>query len=260
MKDCGCLSLKLIIFVLFVLAAFKLSAAEETPFFGEINAKDINLRSDATTSATVIATLNKGERVEVLSENYDWYKIRLPKKIPVYISKNLATCIKYADSQISGPPSIERCLSAKISRDRVNIRAKPGESAPIVGIADKDEVVDVISESGGWYKIEPIQNSFGWVHKKFVDKSLSQSKSSIPQDNPDNLTVFTGIVEPYGIVFMRPATHKLIAQDNKIFLLRGNRASLNALNRQKVKVVGKIINGLKAKYPVIEVKIIEVAS
>jgi len=46
----------------FILALFfSLSAAEETPFFGEINAKDINLRSDATITSTVISTLDKGE-------------------------------------------------------------------------------------------------------------------------------------------------------------------------------------------------------
>ncbi|MDO8662711.1 MAG: SH3 domain-containing protein [Candidatus Omnitrophota bacterium] len=252
--------MKLLFLAFSVLALSSTQAyAEETPFFGEINAKQINLRSDATTSATVISALNKGERIEVVSESYDWYKIRLPKNIPVYMKKNLAACIKYADSQMAGPSSIERCLSAKILGDRVNIRIKPSESAPIVGIADKDEIVDVVSESGGWYKIEPIQNSFGWVHKKFVDKVVSQNKTSIPQENPDNLMVFTGIVQPYGIVFMRPATHKLITPDHKTFLLKGNRASLDALNRQKVKVVGSIINGLKVKYPVIEVKIIEVA-
>ena len=247
-------------------------AEEEIPFTGEINAKEVNLRLDATITSKVISILHKGERVEVVLESYGWYKIRLPKDIAVYVKKNLTDCIKYTHTALSPAPVVEQCLSAKVLKERVNVRVKPSEDAAIVGIADYNEVVNVISEAGSWYKIEPIQNSFGWVHKQFVSKppvpikleetpvSSAQDKTITPQDNPENLTVFTGTVEPYGVVFFRPATHKLITQDNQIFLLKANRASLNALTRQKVKVTGKIISGLKSRYPVIDVKIIEVAN
>jgi len=245
-------------------------AEEEIPFTGEINAKEVNLRIDATIASQVISTLGKGERVEVVLESYDWYKIRLPKDVPVYVKKILTDCIKYPDTALTPAPAIEQCLSAKILKERVNIRAKPSEDAVIVGIADENEVVNVIAEAGSWYIIEPIQNSFGWVHKKFIDKlsvplkpeqapaPTVQVKTITPQE--EGLLVFIGRVEPYGVVFFRPATHKLITQDNQVFLLKANRASLNALNHQKVKVSGKIISGLKSKYPVIDVKIIEVAS
>jgi uncharacterized protein YgiM (DUF1202 family) len=237
--------------------------AQELPFDGEINAKDINLRADATTTAAVLSVLEKGERVEVVLEQYEWYKIRLPKRLPVYLKKTLAACIKYTEK----PPatetslSVKQCVSAKVLGDRVNIRAKPSESAPIVGIADKNEIVNVISGSGDWYKIEPIQNSFGWVHKRFINRALvlTSVQNPEPAQDKDNL-LFVGIVKPYGVVFMRTATHKLITADNKIFLLKGNRSTLNALSHQKVKVIGKIISPAKAKYPVIEVKIIEVVS
>ena len=151
----------------------------------------------------------------------------------------------------------------------MNIRAKPSEISPIVGIADKNEVLNITADAGNWYKIEPIQNSFGWIHKKFVSKAiippepppapLLQEKIAVPENQEGNL-ILTGTVEPYGIVFMRPATHKLITPGNKTFLLKGNRSSLNALNHQKVKVTGKLLKSLKGEYPVVEVKVIEVLS
>jgi len=232
--------------------------AEETAFSGEINTNRINLRSDATTSAQIIATLNKGERVEVVSESYAWYKIRLPKDVPVYVRRNLATCIKYTDNrQGVASPLLGQCLSAKILKDHVNLRARPSEDSSILGVCDQNEIVNVISINNGWYKIEPLPASFGWVHKKFVDRSVSSAKNLSPVESPEHAVIFTGTVEPYGMVFMRRATHKLVTKDNGVFLLKGNRASLNALNHQKVKVTGTVISEPGVKYPLLEVKVIE---
>lgn len=243
--------------------ALNLSFAEEKPpFLGEINAKDINLRQDATIASKVISVLREGERVEIVSESYDWYKARLPKSVPVYVKKNLAACIKYeASASVAATPSVARCSSAKILGNRVNLRAKPSQDAPIVGVADYNEIVNVLAESGSWYKVEPIQNSFGWVNKRFVKRVvLPKKEPASPRETAANPAIFTGIVEPYGVVFMRKATHKLVTPEQKIYLLKGNYATLNALNRQKVKVTGKITSPSGAKYPTIEVKIIEVAA
>ncbi|MDD2679683.1 MAG: SH3 domain-containing protein [Candidatus Omnitrophica bacterium] len=254
-------------------SAFGLAYAEEKiPFLGEINAEKINLRVDATTAAAVIATLNKGERLEVVAEFYGWYKVRLPKNVPVYIKKPLAVCINYTEEATASGTPLKQCSSAKVLKDRVNIRAKPSVSSGIVGIANKNEVINVTADAGSWYKIEPLQNSFGWVHKKFVSKAVivpepepkpaplpPQGKAKLPEGQEGNL-ILTGMVKPYGVVFLRPATHKLIADDSKVYLLKGNRASLNALNHQKVKVTGKLLKSLKGEYPVVEVKVIEVVS
>lgn len=254
--------------LLFLILALGLCFAEEkTPFIGEINSNNINLRSDATTSAYIISVLNKGEQVEVLQESYDWYKVRLPKVVPAYLKSTLATCINYAQAQ-PGVTS-QACLTVKVLKDRVNVRAGASETSPILGIADQDEVISVLAQEGSWYKIEPITNSFGWVYKKFVDNFKTspaglvkgvQGKASLTLAQEADNVVLVGVVKPYGVIFGRTATHKLITQDNKIYLLKGNRVSLNSLNEQKVKVIGKKISADKSKIPVIEVKIVEVIS
>ena len=234
------------------------SYAQDSGFSGEINSSGINLRTDATTTSAVLFVLDKGEKVEVVLGQFGWYKVRLPKIVSVYVKKNLVECIKSTEipAVSTADAPVKKCVSAKILGDRVNIRSKPSESAPIVGIVDKNEIVNVVSETGDWYKIEPIQNSFGWVNKKFIDKVVPPPA----KENDEQLPVFTGTVQPYGVVFMRSATHKLVTADNKIYLLKGNRVTLNALNRQQVRVIGKIISVPSAKYPIIEIKIIEAAS
>jgi len=256
--------------ILFLVLAFTLSFAEQTPFNGKINSNNINLRSDATASAYIIAVLNKDQQVEVVAESYEWYKVRLPKIVPAYIKSTLVNCINYSQVQTPGATS-ESCVSVKVLRDRVNIRAKPNENSPILGLADQNEVIGVLARDGLWYKIEPIDNSFGWVHKKFVDKVTinqanvevnkeSKTKVSLPSPQEDKNIILIGTVKPYGVIFGRRATHKLITQDNKTYLLKGNRASLNSLNQQKVKIIGKRADLEKSGMPIIEVKIVEVIS
>jgi uncharacterized protein YgiM (DUF1202 family) len=232
---------------------------QEFSFQAEVNSANINLRSDSTASSGIIAVLNKGERLEVMLESYGWYKVRLPQRIPVFIKAGLVECIM-PEQGVSGNPT---CLSAKVLRDRVNIRASASEGAAIVGVADKNEVINVLGEAGGWFRIEPTRNSFGWVHAKFLSKAQvpaegpAKKETAQPKEEPGNITL-RGTVNPYGMVLWRVATHKLITAQNKIYLLKGNRQSMNALNRRKAKVIGKVISKPGAKYPVVEVMIIEV--
>lgn len=169
--------LRIILFtVIFTLslASKNYPAQELFPFQGEVNTNNINIRVDSTSASEVICTLNKNSKVEVLIELYNWYKIRLPKNAPCYIKKNMTDCINYKINDRPNPlpeaTTKKECQNAKIIKDRVNIRLKPNESSPILGIANKNETVNIITEKGEWYKIEPVQNSFGWAHKKFINK------------------------------------------------------------------------------------------
>jgi uncharacterized protein YgiM (DUF1202 family) len=127
---------------------------------GEVNSDNINLRADSTPFSEVICTVSKGDKVEVVREYYDWYKIRLPKSAPSYIKKRFVACLDEAAQPV--------CSNARVISSRVNIRARPNESAPILGKVDRTEVLVILSEEKGWYKIQPIPNSYAWIHKKFL--------------------------------------------------------------------------------------------
>jgi len=238
---------------------FRNCPAEETfPFAGEVNADDINIRSDATVNSQAVCIVGKGTRIDVISGSYDWYKIRLPRIAPSYIKKGMVECIE------------DTCLSAKVIKSRVNIRLYPNETSPILGQTDKNEIVNIRQEKGDWYKIEPILNSFAWINKKFVDKApvititntkLSKKLKEGPKETSiitgeENITLI-GIIKPYGKIFGRVATHKLVTQDKKTFLLKGDKQSLESLTNKRVKITGNIVPTWKQKYPVIEVKIME---
>jgi len=258
------ISFRIFLTLIFITGLFPAMALseEKTVFLGEINANNINVRNDATVSSKVICTLNRGDKVAVILESYDWYKIRLPKKAALYIKADFAECTKYQEIT---PADRNTCLKARVLSSRVNIRTAPDESGAIVGVADKDELVDVKGKTQGWYRIDPTPKSFAWVHKKFLNKTtakeplIQKAKEKEEAFAPSEDITLNGRISPYGIVFKRVATHKLITPDNQVFLLKGDKAALNALNRSKVKVTGRIISPLRAKYPVLEVKTIEVS-
>lgn len=243
-------------FILFPGVIFAQNSSESkifTSFQGEVNANNTNVRTDSTVNSKIICNLTKGSYVDVLWELYDWYKIRLPKAAPSFIKKSLAELI---DEK-----------TAKVLKDNVNVRLGPSEASSIIGKANKDEILNVFGEKVDWYKIEPVNNSFGWIHKKFVNKAVKLTAiqpTSNPMQGKNGLTnkpssenkeiVIEGVINPYGKVFRRLATHKFIANDNRIFLLRGIKENLNALTYHKVKITGKLIDKAdNQKIPVIEI-------
>ena len=249
--------------IIFIIACFSFAqvvfAATSVPFCGKINADNINVRADATITSAVICIFPKGKPVEVVSEAYEWYKIRLPKEAPSYLRKDLVECINM--DPVTNPG---KCLSAKVIKDRINIRLSPSESSWILGKINRLTVVNILSEDRDWYRIQPVYNSFGWVNKKFVNKDLmppvkSQEPAVVIKDTkPSGQLIIEGKVSPYGIVLWRKATHKLITSEGKVYFLKGNRKSLNSLNYRRVKVTGKLISPANSKYPIIGIDSIEV--
>lgn len=158
--------------IYFTVLLFNNCFAEELPFQGQVNSDNINIRSDSTVSAEIICFLNKGMRLEVIQELYDWYKVRLPKFCPAYIKKNMAECAKFKilDYPLLDSPGRNICAAVRVIKEKVNIRLKPDEASPIIGRADKNEILSIVEVKGDWYGVEPTQNSFGWIHKKFIKK------------------------------------------------------------------------------------------
>ncbi|MFA6357249.1 MAG: SH3 domain-containing protein [Candidatus Omnitrophota bacterium] len=247
------------IIVFFNLAAGAIASADVS-FTGQINADNVNVRADATVSSPIACVLPKGQMVDVVEEAYDWYKIRLPKEAPSYIKKDLVDCIN-TDSV-----NPEKCLGAKVVKDRINIRLGPSESSWIVGKVNKLTVVNILSTDGVWYKITPVYTSFCWVNKKFINKYIpvlvkkEEMVGAVKDTNsPESAQlVLEGKVSPYGIVLWRKATHKLITAENKVYFLKGNRKNLDSLNYSQVKVTGKLISPQDSKYPLVEINTIEV--
>ncbi len=232
---------------------FTLSQAEEVfPLQLEVMDDSVNVRADSTVNSEVICKLNQGDLILAFSESYGWYKVALPKQAAVFVKDNLAAGL---DSK-----------TVKIIKDSVNIRLHPGQSSRIVGMAQKGQALTLLSHDSGWYKVEPTESCFGWLHKRFVKKAtvlpkkeeakieVGDIKGNTQNENkPDDTFTAVGRLSRYGWIFKKSYTHKIVTQDYKIFLLKAERQLLEAAVGHNVKVTGKINNELSQKYPVIEI-------
>lgn len=229
-------------------------------FSGAVNSENINVRSDANTNSKIICKLSKSEVVEIVLEKFDWYKIRLPKTAECFAKKSLFT------------PLDEK--TAKASGNNINIRQEPSESSVILGRIQEGEIVFIAAaDNPEWYKITPTNNTFGWVHKKFLNKTTALPKPQEPpkkeaikeQAKPkiekttkeEEIIVVEGLLHPYGKVLKRQATHKLITKEYDTYLLKGSFENLNSLTYHKVRITAKLIDPKKQKIPLLEVIKIE---
>ncbi|MCM8780346.1 MAG: hypothetical protein NC908_00250 [Candidatus Omnitrophica bacterium] len=129
--------------------------------------------------------------------------------------------------------------------------------------------VNILEDLGEWYRIEPPINSYGWVNKKFVavlnqndtlllEQATETEKEQIQQKElpieKREITV-EGVIKPK--FFTRLATHKLVTPDSQVFLLNGDKESLDALIKRRVRITGKIITSSYQSYTIIEVQKIE---
>ncbi len=210
-------------------------------FSGYVIDNNINVRADANTSSPVICTVTKGADIEIISEKYDWYKIVLPKSASLYVKKSL---VESVDKK-----------TGRVEKDYVNIRLLPNESSAILGKLRKNEIIAIRDDSADWYKIAPTDSCSGWIHKKFVEKSIAEKPASnvLEVAAKEEYVLLEGVIQPYGKVISRVGTHKLVTKDYNIVLLQGNLYNLNSYTYHKVKITGKPVAALKQKYPVIEI-------
>ena len=157
---------------IFFFAAQSIPADSGFPFRGTVKSNGINIRADSRINSSVICKADKGSCLEVVSSSYDWYKIKLPVNASVYIRKDM---VGVATEGPAGPPSEgtivqDKMAMAKVIKDNVNLRLSPQEASLILGQVKKDDIIFVIEEEQGWYKIRPPTESFGWIHKNFIEE------------------------------------------------------------------------------------------
>ena len=227
-------------------------AANPPPFQGKVCLDNANIRTDSTVNSKVICQVKKGDILEVVTQAYDWYKVKLPKDAPSFIRKDLVEIMENTSPT-------QNYQYAKVSKEKVNIRLEPNDGSAIIGKAEENELVTIVATEDGWYKIIPIEKSYGWVHEKFI---VNTGELNLPhsEEPAGKLITLEGVVKPYGMVFKRIATHKLITADNKVFLLKGDQKSLNAVTNLKVKVTAILdpTEATKEKYPLLEIKKMEI--
>lgn len=176
-------SRRIFFFSFFIFLFISVACAENNfPFQGIVNSDNINIRSDSTPNAEIICSANKENTLDVVTELYGWYKIKLPKNAPSFIKKAYVFAVKNPDTLALDNKTavpVEEIKKGEVSSERVNIRLEPSQSSVILGMVNKGEIINILEDRGLWYKIEPTPGCFGWINSKFVDRP--KEKGPYPQ-------------------------------------------------------------------------------
>ena len=140
---------------------------------GSVTASYLNVRSEPSSSGTLVGVLSKGSTVTITERLDGWYKIE-SNGLTGYVSAEYISTDGSSGSSSSGSSSSG---SASISAYGVNIRSGPSTSSSIVANVGKGTSVTVTGTEGDWYKIE-YKGQSAYVHRDYVTLSGSSSSSS----------------------------------------------------------------------------------
>lgn len=144
------------VFLFAIFLFFSSFPAAYPRYIAEVTRNKVNVRIDSTPLSLAIGSLEEGERVRVVEEQFEWCRILLPKRFSCYISSDFI-------KELSGN-TVEVCVS------RLNVRTEPSLQAAIVGKVDKGTKFTTLEKAGGWEKVSCFPHAYGWVHKNLLKK------------------------------------------------------------------------------------------
>lgn len=231
------------------------------PYVGIVNSKDVNVRAGQSRNFARLGQLKQGDEVVVTGKSYSWLQIRLPHHFDVYIHQDFLEDI----GQNIG----------KVTANRVNVRSSGAlENSVVLGQARKGELVRIKEKKDGWYRIEPILDSHGWVSEELVNfrsaqlpppakieapvrSMLKKAEEPAPEPPPPSAVSVAGIVQLLDEAVSADVRHKIIGPDNTVYYLEGYRRIIDGFLNQKVRIEGTEQKHRKSRHPVILVRKIE---
>ncbi len=117
---------------------------------------NLNVRSSASTSSSVITSLSKGSYVTLISKSGYWWRVE-------YANGKYGYC--HAD-YISALPSSTATVATQSTN--LNVRSGPGTGNSITGSLPRGELVVVISTSNGWSHILYHGTKTGYVSAQYL--------------------------------------------------------------------------------------------
>ncbi len=159
-----------------------------------VNCTDgLRVRSKASTSGKVLATLNKNAKVQMVTKNvkkangYTWDKIKLSNGVTGYVADKYLT--KCKDSEET---PVEPVIGIAKTTENLKLRKTAGTSGVLITTISKGKTVDVlqkdVSTANGyiWYKVK-YGNHIGYVASKYLDMENNQPEN--PSEDPEEVPV-----------------------------------------------------------------------
>ena len=114
-----------------------------------------NVRSDASTSASIITTIPKGQSIEVVGAKGNYYIIKLSNGSEGYVSKSLVATTGNVTAT-------------------VNVRKEPSTSSEVLGTLASASKIEVVSDNGWFYEVNRASGT------AYISKNYAKLDGELP--------------------------------------------------------------------------------
>lgn len=136
-----------------------------------VSSGTLNVRSQASTSASVVTSLRKGNYITLISRSGSWWKVE-------YASGKYGYCHASYITVAQGSPATVATQS-----DRLNVRSGAGTSYAVTDKLNKGETVLRLSTSNGWSKVLYHGTKTGYVSAQYLSGSGGYAAVSLNVPN-----------------------------------------------------------------------------
>lgn len=152
-----------------LLAGFAMAAEEDMAVaVGATTGSSLRMRAEASTSASIVTTLDKGVAMAILDDTLDgWYKVAF----------NGNTGFVSADYMVIDQDNVFESYG-RVNADGVNVRADANTDSEILASVDAGTIVTVNGLVDGWYDVTCKYGTEGFIRSDFLDLTTSNSSSS----------------------------------------------------------------------------------
>ncbi|MTI81713.1 MAG: AMIN domain-containing protein [Firmicutes bacterium] len=142
-----------------------------------VTGKYVNLRSGPGTNHLIKGKVYRGDKLRVLGQKGDWYKVQSKNGQALWIAGWLID-VQTTSSNVSRAGGASG-KTAVVNATDVNLRGGPGTSYSTMGMVDKGDTLSILDNKGDWYKIKTSTGKTAWIAGWLVSVSNSASNNVI---------------------------------------------------------------------------------
>ncbi len=138
----------------FVIASLSV-ASLTTTFAAEmvsVKGSIVNMRSGPSTRTETLWELKKGYPLKVIKRKGSWLQVQDFENDRGWVSRKLTAKTPYH----------------VVKSNTANLRSGPSTNSPIVGKAERGDVLRTLDKKSGWVKVQPGSGKSGWVSGKLI--------------------------------------------------------------------------------------------
>lgn len=154
-----------------------------------INCTYLNVRSGPSSSYSSRGVIAKGQKVYIMGKESNWYEI-LYNGSAGYVSKTYISTTNTGNGSNNNEKPSESKKTGTVTAEALNVRQQPTTSSTKLGLLYKNETVQIVDDTGSWYKIL-YKNNYAFVSKNYVVLGGTQSGTNQTVTNLNNF-LFVG--------------------------------------------------------------------